>query len=138
ELGGLHVGRADDTGKLALDVREIHCELPPLGAALFDRDCRELAIGGMRLSATSLALFKLERPKRPPLHVYWVTIDDAAFEIDAVGNYGRGQLTLAHVEAGTTTFKTPLSWIFNLAELRAQVVLPVPFGTIDIAYRYGV
>ena len=138
DLGGMHVARADDAGKLTLDVREVHCELLPLGGALFDRDCRVLSLAGMRLEASSLELFKLQPPKRPPMHAYWVTIDDAVFVIESAGNFGRGELTLAHVEAGTTTFRTPLSWIFNLGELRARVVLPVPFGTVDIAYRYGV
>lgn len=138
QLDAMHVVREDAIGRLALDVREVRCELQPLGIALVDRDCLELAITGMRLVASSFALFKVPRPKRPPIHAGWVTIDDAVLAIDALGDLGRGAVQLSHVEAGPTTFKSPLSWLFNLDSLRATLDLPVPFGKIEIQYRYGV
>jgi hypothetical protein len=46
------------------------------------------------------------------------------------------RIAIAHAEAGATTFKTPLSWIFALRTLRARVELPI--GVIELAYANGV
>src|SRR5262245_8075950 len=54
ELEQLSVRRDDDVGTLSLDVADVRCDLPPLGLALVDRECRELRIGGMRMEVSSL------------------------------------------------------------------------------------
>ena len=53
ELEQLSVKRDDLVGHLAIDVAEVRCELAPLGLALVDRDCRELAIRGTRLDVST-------------------------------------------------------------------------------------
>src|SRR5215467_724420 len=73
-LGALAV-RKDDIGKLALDVDDVRCELPPLGLALVDRSCGELAVRGVRLEVSTAAVFQIRNPKRPPIHADRVVID---------------------------------------------------------------
>src|SRR5215212_2134682 len=73
----LRVARDDVVGKLALDVGSVRCELGPLGVALLDSSCRELAINKLRLSLSTFALLKLRKPKRPPIRAGAVVIEDA-------------------------------------------------------------
>lgn len=134
----LQVKRDDAIGKLSLDVGEVRCELAPLGIALLDSSCRELAISDVSLELTTFALFKLRRPTRPPIHARRVVIDRAAlvFSPSAIAeSLGRVRLVIDHAEAGPTTFKTPLSWLFQLETLRAT--LELPFGVIKLAYDNG-
>jgi len=140
ELDGLAVHRDDVIGHLALDVREVTCELAPLGWALVDRGCRELAVRGVRLEVSTAALFKLHRPKHAPIHADRVVIDDAqlAFAPSAfVPSLGRIQISIDHAEAGPTTFLTPMSWIFSLQTLHAHVELPAGL-TVKLTYDHGV
>jgi hypothetical protein len=139
ELQRLHLGRDDVVGKLTLDVGDVRCELLPLGFALADSQCRELAVSNMRLEVSTLALFKLRPPKRPPLRASYVVIDDAVlvFSPSAMSpGIGRVQITIEHAEAGPTTFKTPLSWLFSLRTLRATIELPAGI-TVKLGYDNG-
>ena len=139
DLDGLAVHRDDAVGHLAIDVAEIHCALPPLGLALVDRDCRELAVRGMRLEVSAAALFRLQHPRRPPLHARSVAIDDArlAFSPSALApGLGRVAIEVAHAAAGDTTFKTPLSWLFALRALQARIELPAGIA-LDVSYGGG-
>lgn len=140
DLETLAVHRDDAVGHLAIDVADIHCALPPLGMALIDRDCRELAVREVRLEVSAAALFKLQRPKRPPLHARRVVIDDARFEFSPsafVPELGRIAIAIAHAEAGDTRFKTPLSWLFALRALRATIELPAGVS-VELRYDAGV
>jgi len=139
DLDNLAARRDDVIGHLSITVASVHCELAPLGWALVDHHCRELALRGTRLEVSTAALFKLKRPKRPPLHAGHVVIDDARFELlPSALAPGLGHLTIAieHAEAGETTFKTPLSWIFALRTLRATIELPADL-TLRLAYENG-
>lgn len=139
ELEDLAVRRDDLVGHLAITVASLTCELPPLGWALIDRDCRELALRGVRFEASTAALFKLKRPKRTPLHVGRVVVDDARLELQPsaiVPDLGRVAVTIEHAEAGETVFKTPVSWLFSLHTLRATVELPANV-TLRIEYANG-
>ena len=138
ELEALKV-RKDDLGVLALDIGAVRCELPPLGLALLDRTCRDLRVSRVRLEVSSAAVFQLRRPKRTPLFVEHVAIRDAelVFSPSAfVPDLGRIAIKIDHVEAGPTTFKTPLSWIFAMQELRATLDLPAGI-VIKLHYRNG-
>ena len=140
DLEALAVHRDDAVGHLAIGVADMHCELPPLGMALVDRDCRGLMVAGTRLEASAAALFKLRHPRRPPLHAGRVVIDDARFEFAAsafVPDLGRISITIDHAEAGATTFKTPLSWLFSLRALRATIELPAGLS-LELSYDAGV
>lgn len=139
DLEALAVRRDDAIGHLGITVADLHCELPPLGLALVDRDCRALIVGGTRLEVSAAALFKLPHPRRPPLHVRRVVIDDArlAFSPSAfLPDLGRIAIAIAHAEAGDTTFKTPLSWLFALRELHATIELPVGIP-LQLTYDHG-
>jgi hypothetical protein len=139
DLAELAVRRDDLIGHLAITVATLSCELPPLGLALVDRDCRDLAIRGPRLELSTAALFKLRPPKRPPLHARHVVIDDARVELSPsalLPSLGRVVVAIAHAEAGDTTFKTPLSWLFALRALDATVDLPGGI-TLHLAYDHG-
>jgi hypothetical protein len=138
-LERLAVRRDDVVGHLALDVGEVRCELAPIGVALVDHDCRELAIAGMRLEVSAAALFKMQHPARRPIRARSVVIDDAelVFAPSAiVPNIGRVAIRIEHAEAGATEFRTPLSWIFALQTLRARIELPAGI-TLHLAYRDG-
>ena len=138
-LEQLSVRRDDAVGHLALDVAEVRCELAPAGIALVDRDCRELAIRGMRLEVSTAAVFKLPHPARRPIHANRVVIDDAelAFAASAfVPSLGRVAIRIEHAEAGPTVFRTPLSWLFGLEVLRARIDLPANI-TLRLGYGRG-
>ena len=139
ELGALAV-RKDDIGKLALDVDDVRCELPPLGLALVDRSCGELAVRGVRLEVSTAAVFHIHNPKRNPIHADRVVIDDAMFVFAPsamVSSVGRIAISIDHAEAGRTVFKTPLSWLFSLQVLRARLELPA-HATIQLRFDHGV
>ena len=138
-LEHLRVKREDAIGKLSLDVGEVRCELAPLGIALADSSCRELAIENVKLELSTFALFKLRVPRRPPIRARAVVIDHAVmvFEPSArVASLGKIRLVIDHAEAGSTLFKTPLSWVFHLETLRAT--LELSFGTIKLSYSDGI
>ncbi|MBS1119685.1 MAG: hypothetical protein H6Q90_1913 [Deltaproteobacteria bacterium] len=140
ELAGLKLLRDDLIGRLSLDVAAVRCELAPLGIMLLDRECGELVVRGVRLDVSTFALFKLHHPKRPPIRAQRVVIDDAvlAFSPSALApSLGRIRITIEHAEAGPTTFKTPLSWLFALRELRATFDLPAGV-TVKLTYADGV
>lgn len=139
ELEDLDVRRADTFGTLALEVGTLVCDLPPLGLALVDRTCGELAVSRVRLEVTSTDLLRLQRPKRTPIHADRVIIDDAqlVFAPSAfLPSLGRVQIRIEHAEAGPTTFRTPLSWLFALVELRAVFELPAGI-TLRLTYANG-
>jgi hypothetical protein len=138
-LSHLVVRRDDVIGHLAITVDELHCTLPGLGLALFDRECRELAVRGIHLELSSAALFQLKHPTRPPLHAQRVVIDDAHVELAAsalVPSLGKLAVHITHAEAGDTIFKTPLSWLLSLRVLHATVDLPGNL-TLKIDYAGG-
>lgn len=148
ELSGLAVRRAgepdgaarggdDAAGTLAIDVAAVRCELAPLGLALVDRGCRTLALAGLHVTASSLAVFQLRRPRRPPLVVGRVVLDDAQLVVgQGAGEQALGRITIAHAEAGATTLRTPLSWLLALRELDAVIELPAGIA-IAVSYRDG-
>lgn len=135
ELGGFKV-RKDDLGMLSIDVASIDCDLPPLGLALVDRTCRDLVIDRVRLEVSTLAVFRFKKPKQRPFRAERVELRDAvlAFSPSAfVPDLGKVEVDIDHVVAGETTFKTPLSWVFAMRELRATIDLP---GGVVVKLHY--
>jgi hypothetical protein len=139
DLEGLALHRDDLIGHLAISAASVHCELPPLGLALVDRDCRRLLVRQTRFEVSTAALFKLHRPKRPPLRVRNIVIEDARLELSPsafLPSLGRIAIAIERAEAGPTVLKTPLSWIFSLRELRATLELPGGV-TLRLSYESG-
>jgi hypothetical protein len=135
-LERLVIRRDDAIGKLALAVGEVECDLPPLGIALVDRTCGELVVSGVHLDVSTAALFRAHQPKHRPLVADHVTIDNAdiVFSPSAfVPSLGEVRVHVEHAEAGPTTFKTPLSFLFALEQLRAVFQLPAGI-TLRIAF----
>jgi hypothetical protein len=140
DLVGLAVHRDDAVGHLAITVDDLRCELPPLGLALVDRSCGELAVRGVRLEVSTAAVFQIHNPKRKPIHADRVVIDDAVFVFAPsamVSSLGRIAIFIDHAEAGPTVFKTPLSWLFSLQVLRARLELPAG-ATVQLRFDRGV
>jgi hypothetical protein len=139
ELRDLHVGRDDAVGKLALDVRDIVCDLPPLGLAALVRVCRTLEVSGVHLGVSTTALFQLKKPRRPPLRADAVVVDDATIELAPsalVAGSGAIKVAIVHAEAGPTQLVTPLSWLFSLRTMDARFSLPAGIA-IRLTYRDG-
>ncbi|HZJ63322.1 MAG TPA: hypothetical protein VFD36_07330 [Kofleriaceae bacterium] len=139
DLEDLMLRRDDLVGHLSITASRIHCELPPLGLGLFDRDCRDLVVRQTRLEVSTAALFRLRPPKRPPLRARRVVIEDARLEFSPsafMPSLGRVAIDIERAEAGPTVFKTPLSWIFALRELRATVELPAGIA-LRLSYEDG-
>ena len=139
QFAGLAVRKDDAVGHLAIDVADVRCELPPLGWALLDRDCRELAVRGATLEASSNALFRLHHPRRRPIHAERVVIDDATITFlpsAFAANLGRVEIHIDHARSGPTTLRTPMSWLFAVHELKAQLALPAGV-TVDLTYMEG-
>ena len=66
-------------------------------------------------------------------------IDDARLELSPsalLPNLGRVAIAIEHAEAGETTFKTPLSWLFAMRAMRATIELPAGI-TLQVAYDHG-
>jgi len=138
-LDHLVAKRDDDVGHLAIEVASVRCELPPLGLALVDGECRELAIGGAKLEASSAALFKLAKPKQKPVHVRRAVIDDMTLVFSPTAllpSLGAVTIAIEHAEAGATTFRTPLSFLFALDDLRARIDLPAHIS-LRVGYHGG-
>lgn len=142
DLDGLAARRDDAVGHLALAVARLDCELAPLGAALIDRHCRALGLAGLRLEVSTTQMFRLAHPKRPPLRAEQLAIFDARLELAAgaiAPGLGRVTIAVERAEAGETVFKTPLSWLLALHQLRATIELPPESGgmTLRLAYQAG-
>lgn len=139
-LENLAIRRDEAVGHLWIDVGNVRCELPPLGGALFDHDCQELAVRGVKVEVSTAALFKLPPPaKTKPIHTDRLEIDDATFVFlpSAIApNMGRVEITIDHAVSGPTTLRTPLSWLFALEVLEARFVLPAGI-MLHLSYRMG-
>lgn len=119
--------RDDLTGKFSLAVGSVDCDLPPLGLALVDRRCSELAVRDVRLAISTVALFRMKRPTHVGFKADHVVVDNAelVFAPSAfLPSLGQIRVKIEHAEAGATTFKSPLSWLFALEALRATLELP--------------
>ena len=139
-LDNLAVRRDDLVGHLSIDVTNVRCELAPMGWALVDRDCGELAVKGVRVEVSSAALFKMKKPQcTKPITADRVVIDDATFVFlpsAFAPNMGRIEIAIEHAVAGRTVMRTPLSWLFALEELKARFELPANI-TVHLEYRMG-
>ncbi|MDB4959028.1 MAG: hypothetical protein JWO36_6597 [Myxococcales bacterium] len=135
----LSIVRDDVVGHLAITVDEIRCELAPIGLALVDSECRDLAVRGVRLEVSTVALFKLEQHKNKPIRSRHVVIDDAVLTFSPsalVPSLGRVEIKIDHAESGPTVFRTPLSWLLTMNELRAHIDLPAGL-TLSLLYNDG-
>ncbi|HUS32327.1 MAG TPA: hypothetical protein VMZ53_27695 [Kofleriaceae bacterium] len=139
-LDNVAIRRDDAVGHLAIDVVNVRCELAPLGWALIDRDCGELAVKGVRVEVSTAALFKLKKPKGvKPIVADRVIIEDAQFVFlpsAFAPNLGRIEISIDRAVAGPTRMRTPLSWLFSLEELDARFALPANI-TVHLQYRMG-
>lgn len=139
-LNGLVVRHEDPVGKLSIDVAGVRCELGPLGWALVNRDCRELVVSGVRMDVSSTQVFKQKRPKRKQVRADRVVIDDAqlVFSSKAIApTLGTIEIAIEHAESGATVFRTPLSWLLTLEQLRATLTLPARI-VVTLRYERGV
>jgi hypothetical protein len=139
-MEGLALRHDSELGKLSIDVAGVRCDLGPLGWALVDRSCGELAVSGVRMEVTSTAVFKQKRPKRKAMRADRVVIDDAVvvFAASALApTTGRIEIAIEHAESGPTLFRTPLSWLLTVTALRAHVLLPAGIS-VQLSYERGV
>jgi hypothetical protein len=139
ELMGMKV-RKEDLGHLAIDVADVTCELPPLGLALVDRECRELVVDKVRLEVSSAAVFQLKKPKQKPFRARHVELHDAVLTFSPsafLPDLGKIEIKVDDVVAGPTVFKTPLSWMFSMQQLRATLDLPAGI-VVKLEYKNGV
>lgn len=139
-LDSLAIRRDEAVGHLWIDVGSLRCELAPLGWALFDPDCRELAVRGLKVEVSTAALFKLKPPAgSKPVTADRIVIDDAQFVFlpSAIApNLGRVEFGIDRAVAGRTTLRTPVSWLFSLEVLEAHFALPAGI-TLQLSYRLG-
>lgn len=138
ELDGLHV-RKDGLGVLTLDVDHVDCDLLPLGLAFADRSCGDLIVDRVRMTMSSAAVLQLKKPRRKPLHADRVELHDAVLTFSPsafVPELGKIEIRVDYVEAGPTTFKSPLSWLFAMRELRATLDLPAGI-VLKLTYKSG-
>jgi len=132
--------RREEAGHLAIDVARVACDLPPFGLLLVDHDCRELVLEDARMEVSALGALTTQRPRRAPLRAERVVLRRGTVVLlpsALVPGLGRVEISVEHVEAGPTTFKTPLSWIFAIEELRASLSLPSSI-VVNLHYVAGV
>lgn len=136
----LALKRDDAIGHMAVDVEAVRCDLAPLGWALFDRDCRDLSVRGVKIEVSTAALFKMQRPaKRNPVRADRVVIDNASLVFlpsAFMPSLGRIEIAIEHAETGPTVMRTPLSWLFSLKALRARFELPAGVSVV-VSYANG-
>ena len=140
ELDNLTVRRDDLVGHLALDVAEVRADIAPLGWALIDGLPRVLTVRGVRLNVSAAAMFQVPHPKHPPMRTDRIVIDDAILTFSPsafIPSLGAITVQIDHAESGPTVFRTPLSWLLTLDELRAHLDLPAGI-TVTLAYAHGV
>ncbi|MDB4961709.1 MAG: hypothetical protein JWP01_1708 [Myxococcales bacterium] len=138
QMSGFKI-RKDHLGKLEIDIGEIDCDLRPLGLLLFDRTCTDLVIDKVRFSATSVSVFQFNKSKRTPTRAAHVVIRDAMLTFSPsafLPELGKIEIKVDYVEAGETTFKTPMSWMFSMKEMRATLDLPASI-VIKLHYKDG-
>lgn len=114
-------------GTLRLAIARIDVELAPLGAVVFDRTARRIAVDGARLTISGGGALDLPPRRTPPIAVGGVVVTDSVLEIvatTALPQLGRVRITLDHVVCGPTRFRTALSWLFALESMAATVELP--------------
>lgn len=127
ELDGLSVKRSEALGSLTVEVDALRCEQWPLGLGLVEHGCRELDLEGIRLDVSSLAFVQWKKPKRRPVQADQVAIRNATITFAAgalVPGLDAIEIVIEHAEAGPTTFKSPLSWLFAVESLDMTVKLP--------------
>lgn len=129
-LAGVRAVRDDATGRVELRVGGIDCDLAPLGGALIDRDCRVLAVRGLRLELSSPRALELPRPRRRPFRVESLELEDLALVVTEPAV----QVAIQRAVADATVFRSPLSWLRSAREVRATLAGLGPLGTIEIAF----
>jgi hypothetical protein len=123
-------------GTLRLAIARIDVELAPLGAVIFDRTARRIAIDGAHLMISGGGALDLPKRRSPPIAVGGVVVTDSVLEIvatSALPQLGQVRITLDHVVCGPTRFRTALSWLFALESMAATVELP---GDHDFTLSY--
>lgn len=139
-LRDLEIRREHD-GRLTLTVDALALDLAPLGAVLWDREPRWVAVTGGRLEVSGLGVLRLPpRPKHPPIRIGGLGLDDCALVLMATGSWpglARIELIIERARSGSTVLRTALSWLFTLEELVARVELPAGV-TVRLVYRAGV
>ena len=136
----LSIKRDDAVGHMAIHVNGVRCELAPLGIALFDHDCHELIIRGVRFEVSTAALFRMQRPpKGKPIRTDHLVIDDAVLVFlpsAFLPDLGKVTIAIEHADSAATVMRTPLSWLFSLRELTARFDLPAGIS-VRVTYRDG-
>jgi hypothetical protein len=129
----------DAGGHLRVHVDHVDADLMPLGLTIFDRSIGTLRLRGIQLEASSRAVLEVRDRKRKPIAVDELIVDDVKVSLMPTAllpGLGRVDVTVEHGRAGPTVFRTALSWVFGLQELRARLDLPAGI-TIRLIYAGG-
>jgi hypothetical protein len=135
----LHLER-DRVDRLELVLHRVEVDVAPMGWVVVDREPRDVRVRGGRLTITGPeALVLPPRPKKPPIRVGGLEIEDGVVDLMATG-YWPGLvhivITIERARAGATTLRTGLSWVFTLEELVATVQLPANL-TVKLVFHEG-
>jgi hypothetical protein len=134
-LEGLAIEREHD-GHLHVGVDRIDAGIAPLGAYLWDRDLGHVHVDGVEVEVTGWGVLRIKPPKRPPVHVASLEVDDARMVFAAASwapAWARFGVVIDHAESGATILRTPLSWVFALERLDAHLEVP---GAAPVALHY--
>ena len=133
---GLAIER-DHDGHLHVGVDRIDAGLAPLGAYLWDRDLGRVHVDGVDVEVTGWGVLRIKPPRRPPVHIARLAIDDArlVFAPSAwAPDWARFAVLIDHAESGATVLRTPLSWVFALERLDARLEVP---GAAPVELHYA-
>jgi hypothetical protein len=125
-MSGLAIDRQND-GNLHVGVERIDAGIAPLGAYLWDRDLDQVRVRGVDVEVDGWGVLRLQTPRRPPVRVAGLVVDDARLSLSPVSwapRWARVSLTIDHAEAGDTVLRTPMSWVFSLEQLDAHLDVP--------------
>jgi hypothetical protein len=93
-------------------------------------------VDGVEASVDGWGVLRIRPPRRPPVSIDELAIDDAHLVFAAASwapRWARFAVVIDHAEAGATVLRTPLSWVFALERLDARLVVP---GVAPVALHY--
>lgn len=137
-LSKLHVVKRE-RGYFRVDIARVDVDVLPLGLALLSDSVGDVVVRDVDVEVSALGALDLRGGSREPLTFDSLDLRDAKVRIEVtslIPGLASLEVTIDRAVAGATTLRTPVSWLFALRELTAQITLPGNL-TARLDYRDG-
>jgi hypothetical protein len=125
-LSKVHIVK-NQHGYFRLDIARVEVDVLPLGLALLSDSVGDVVVRGVDVEVSALGALDLRGGSRDPVTFDSLDLSGAHVSIEAtslIPGLAHVDVTIERAIAGPTTLRTPLSWLFSLRELVAQIELP--------------